>query len=44
MSDLFISIYSGGGGMKFMKHFKGAQGIKVLERLVYTLWMVVTHI
>jgi hypothetical protein len=28
MSELFIWIYSGGGGVKFMKHLKGGVAIK----------------
>jgi hypothetical protein len=30
MSDVFIWIYSGGGGVKFMKHFEGGASYKSL--------------
>jgi hypothetical protein len=30
MSDLFIWIYSGGGGLKFMKHLKEGARYKIL--------------
>jgi hypothetical protein len=33
-SELHILIYSGGWGVKFMKHFKGAQSIKVWELVI----------
>jgi hypothetical protein len=36
MSDLFIWIYSVGGGAKLMKHFMGALAIKVREPVIYT--------
>jgi hypothetical protein len=31
MSNPFILIYSGGGGIKFMKHFKGGASTESLE-------------
>jgi hypothetical protein len=34
MSNLFISIYSGGGGMKFMNILRGTGAIKVWEYLI----------
>jgi hypothetical protein len=35
--NFFIWIYSGGGDAKFVKHFKGAQAIKVWEPMTYKL-------
>jgi hypothetical protein len=37
MPNLFILIYSGAGGVKFMKHFKRGASYKVWEPLHYEL-------
>jgi hypothetical protein len=39
MSELFTGIYSGGGGMKSMKHFKGGANYESLgtSELVYSV-------
>jgi hypothetical protein len=40
MSDLFIWIYSGGGGVKFMKHMGGGRKIQNFGKLWSILYLI----